>query len=175
MNIVNVHQRLLHATPQQVGTLIDSLASRNDGLWPGKAWPRMKLDRPLGVGADGGHGMIRYRVESYTPGQAVRFRFISPQGFDGWHGFDVLEATAAHSVLEHRIEMSASGKALLLWLLAIRPLHDACVEDALSQAQVSLGNTPLAVPWSLRVRVLRWIMARIAARAQPATGQAHAG
>ena len=168
MKIVNVHQRLLHATPAEAGALIDTLASPADKLWPGKAWPRMQLDRPLAVGARGGHGMIRYTVEAYTPGQSVRFRFDSPPGFDGWHGFEVLDATASHCVLEHRIEMQARGKALLLWALAIRPLHDACVEDALSQGQRSLGSEPLPVAWSPWVRLLRRVMARRAAAATAA-------
>lgn len=158
MKVVNVHQRLLHATPQQVGALLDALGSPADALWPGKAWPRMKFDRPLAVGAIGGHGPIRYVVEAYTPGQSVRFRFTGPRGFTGWHGFEVLDATASHCVLEHRIEMKAHGRAIFLWALAIRHLHDACVEDVLSQAQLSLGNKPRQAPWPAYVRLLRWMM-----------------
>ena len=159
MKVVNVHQRLLYAPPDKVGALIDSLSSRADTLWPVQAWPRMKLDRPLGVGATGGHGPIGYFVEAYTPGQSIRFRFTAPSGFNGWHGFEVLEATSAHCVLEHRIEMTATGAALLTWPLVIRHLHDACVEDALSQAQVALGNPPKAVPQPAHVRLLRWLAA----------------
>ena len=159
MKVVNVHQRLLHATPERVGALIDTLASPADVLWPGRAWPRLKFDRPLGVGATGGHGPIRYFVEAYQPGQSVRFRFTAPRGFDGWHGFEVLEATPVHCVLEHRIEMNTRGPALLTWHLAVRHLHDACVEDALSQAQAALGNEPKPVPWSARVRLLHWLAA----------------
>lgn len=162
MKVVNIHQRLLHAPPEKVGALIDTLASPTDALWPGNGWPRMQLDRPLSVGARGGHGPIRYFVEAYVPGQMVRFRFTAPAGFDGWHGFEVLDATAVHCVLEHRIEMHARGPALLSWPLAIRHLHDACVEDALSQAQIALGETPKPVPWSGRVRLLH----RLAASSQ---------
>lgn len=165
MKVVNVHQRLLHASPERVGALIDSLASPADALWPGRPWPRMRLDRPLDVGAAGGHGPIRYCVEAYTPGQSVRFRFTGPRGFDGWHGFEVLEATPVHCVLEHRIEMKATGRAVFSWALAIRHLHDACVEDALSQAQVSLGLEPRAVPWPAYVRLLLRLM-----QARSATG-----
>ncbi|GAB3479631.1 SRPBCC family protein [Polaromonas eurypsychrophila] len=159
MKVVKVHQRLLYAPPEKVGALIDSLASPADTLWPGQAWPRMKFDRPLGVGAAGGHGPIHYFVEAYTPGQAIRFRFTAPKGFDGWHGFEVLEATPVHCVLEHRIEMTASGPALLTWPLAVKHLHIACVEDALSQAQVALGNLPKPVPWPAHVRLLHWLAA----------------
>ena len=175
MKVVNVHQRLLHATPAQVGALIDSLASPVDGLWPGKAWPRMKLDSPLGVGAAGGHGPIRYQVQDYLPGHSVRFRFTAPKGFNGWHGFEVLDAKQAHCVLEHRIEMTAEGPALLTWPLAIRHLHDACVEDALTQAQVSLGNTPKAAPWPVHVRFLRWLVSGGRALPQIPTRSQHAG
>lgn len=175
MKVVNVHQRLLHAPPEQVGALIDTLASPADALWPGRNWPRMRLDRPLGIGARGGHGPIRYTVEAYVPGQMVRFRFTAPIGFDGWHGFEVLDATAAHCVLEHRIEMDARGPALLTWPLAIRHLHDACVEDALSQAQRALGNTPRPVSWPVRVRLLHWLAARGSRRAHGPQWSQHAG
>lgn len=175
MKVVNVHQRLLHAPPERAGALIDTLASPADALWPGRRWPRMRLDRPLGVGAAGGHGPIRYVVEAYVPGQMVRFRFTAPTGFDGWHAFEVLDATAVHCVLEHRIEMTVRGPALLTWPLAIRHLHDACVEDALSQAQAALGNTPKPVPWPARVRLLHGLAARAAHRATSLHRRRHAG
>ena len=154
MKVVNVHQRLLHAKPEQVGALIDAMASPSDQLWPSDAWPRMRLDRPLGVGAVGGHGPIRYKVETYAPGQSLRFRFTGPKGFNGWHSLDVLEATTAHCVLEHRIEMTLHGAARLSWPLLYRPMHDALIEDALAAAQLALGNRSRVVPWSLWVRLL---------------------
>jgi hypothetical protein len=162
MKIVNVHQRLLHAHPERVGALIDTLASPGDRLWPHHAWPRMRFDRPLGVGATGGHGPIRYVVESYVPGQCVRFRFTAPRGMDGWHALEVLDATPVHCVLEHRVEMRLSGPALLSWPLLYRPLHDALVEDALTQAEASLGLPQHPRAWSARVRLLR----RLAGRAR---------
>ena len=161
MKVVNVHQRLLHATPLQAGALIDGLASPHDVLWPHKTWPGIRFDRPLAVGATGGHGPIRYFVESYARGQSIRFRFTAPKGFNGWHACEILDATPVHCVMEHRIEMTLEGRALLTWPLVIRPLHDACVEDLLSRAQVALGNEPKATPWSARVRFLRWLAARM--------------
>lgn len=159
MHVVNVHQRLLYASPARVGALIDALASPADAVWPRRHWPRMRLDRPLAVGATGGHGAIGYAVEAYTPSHSVRFRFTRPSGFDGWHGIEVLEATAAHCVLEHRIEMRVQGLARLTWPLIIRPLHDALIEDALTQAQVALGNPAAARrPWSTWVRLLRRLL-----------------
>lgn len=154
MKIVNVHQRLLHASPDRVAALIATLGSPNDALWPHTGWPRMVLDRPLGVGASGGHGPIRYRVVAYEPAGFVRFRF---KHVEGWHAFEVLEATSQYCLLEHRMEINARGLALLRWLFVIRPLHDACLEDLLSQAEASLGEIPRVVRWSPYVRLLmRW-------------------
>lgn len=168
MKVVNVHQRLLHAAPERVGALIDSIASAHDGLWPGNGWPRMRLDRPLAVGAAGGHGPIGYFVEAYAPGRSVRFQFTAPHGFDGWHAFEVLDATAAHCVLEHRIEMrTATLRATLLWSLGIRWLHDACLRDLMAQAELSLGHPPRRRPWSPYVRML---MAVLSSRRAPRVG-----
>ncbi len=160
MKVVNVHQRLLRASPERVGALLETLGSPASAVFGrGGRWPRMKLDRPLGLGAAGGHGPICYFVDGYTPGQWVRFRFTVPLGFDGHHAFEVLEATPQHCVLEHRIEMDARGVGLLKWIFFIRPLHDACVEDVLSQAEASLGETPRQMPWLPYVRLLMWLTA----------------
>jgi hypothetical protein len=168
MQVTNVHQRLLRAPPARVGALIDKLASPADQLWAQRDWPRMRFDRPLAVGADGGHGPIRYAVEAYVPGELVRFRFKSPKGLVGWHALEVLDATGAHCVLEHRVEARLHGMARITWPLLWRHLHDALVEDALASAQVALGETPRRVPWSRWVRFLRWCMEpRMARRAAP--------
>ena len=119
----------------------------------------MKFDRPLCVGAQGGHGPIRYTVEAYAPGRSIRFRFTGPRGFDGWHGLAVLDATSACAVLEHRLEMRIHGIALFTWPLLYRHLHDALLEDALASAQLALGEAPRRVPWPRYVRLLRWLLA----------------
>jgi hypothetical protein len=160
MKVRNVHVRDLPAPADAAGRLIDSLASPNDLLWPGDRWPAMRLDRPLGTEASGGHGPIRYVVESYEPGVNVRFRFTAPAGFDGWHGFDA-EATAPHrSRLRHVLEMGVFGRAAVSWSLAFRPLHDALIEDALDRAAVATGGEPVRAGWSLWVRILRRLLRR---------------
>lgn len=174
MNIVNVHQRRLEATPAQVAELMASLGSPDDKLWP-PHWPRIRFDRPLVPGAVGGHGPIGYVVTAYTPGESIRFRFTEPKGFEGWHSFTVLDATEEDCFLEHRIEMQTEGRATLLWELAIRHLHNALIEDALSQAQRAVGNKPLVVPWPAKVRVLRWLMSVGKSKPQAAHGDARAG
>jgi len=162
MQVRNVHERVFTLPLATVGALIDSLASRGDRLWPVKKWPPMRFDRPLAVGAVGGHGPVRYSVEKYLQGQMIVFRFSAPRGFDGTHRFEV-EQRQGHTVLRHVIEMRATGPAWLSWPLLFLPLHDACLEDCLDRATLSLG-VPLPYParYSVYVRLLRAIMRMIA-------------
>jgi len=166
MRVLNVHEREIPVSLDEVGALIDSLASEHDALWPRTTWPPVRFDRPLGVGAVGGHGMIRYVVEEYRPGQSVRFRFAGVPGFEGHHRFEVLPGEGGAAVLRHTIDMRIGGRAFIRWPLVIRPLHDALVEDALAQAQASLGVAPTVRRWSPWVRVLRWVMSRGRGRGQ---------
>jgi hypothetical protein len=156
--VLNVHEREIAATAVVVGALIDSLASDHDVLWPATMWPSMRFDRPLGVGAVGGHGPIRYAVEDYVPARSVRFRFRGPRGFIGHHRLEVLPIDEQATLLRHTIDMSTEGPALLTWPLVFRPLHDALLEDALAQAQASLGQVPIVRPWSRWVKILRWLV-----------------
>ena len=160
MRVVNVHQRQFSCSPEQAARLLDSLSSPHDSLWPSKHWPRMRLDKPLGLGATGGHGPIRYKVVAYEPGKNVTFQFLSPRGFLGKHWFEVSSLGTSGVILRHTIDMSLVGSALLLWHVAIRPLHDALVEDALTNAQVALGEPPAPVPWTPWVRLLRGVVGR---------------
>lgn len=164
--IRNVHERILPRPAAKVGPLLDGLSSAGDRLWPGGAWPPMRFDAPLGVGARGGHGPIRYEVERYEPGRSVRFRFRAPRGFRGFHGFEVLERRNGSCVLRHTLEMDVVGSARLSWPLVYRPLHDALLEDVLARAQAQLGLTPEVRRWSLWVRGLRAALSRGRAGAQ---------
>ncbi|EMS78853.1 hypothetical protein [Desulfotignum phosphitoxidans] len=174
MKDLNIHEREFEADYEQVAKLIDSLSSEHDLLWPSQCWPRMKFDRQLGVGAKGGHGPIGYFVESYKPGQSIRFCFTSPKGFNGFHKFDVVNSTHHSVLLRHTIEIKLKGSALLTWPLVIRPLHDALIEDALSTAQASLGIAPQMRSWSPWVKVIRWMMSGGKAQIQIVTNNANA-
>jgi hypothetical protein len=155
MLVRNVHEREFPLPLATVGALIDTLASREDRLWPTGKWPPMRFDRPLAVGAMGGHGPVRYSVEEYRPGRSIRFRFTAPRGFNGTHRFEVGEREGK-TVLRHVIEMRAAGPALLSWPLAIRPLHNAAIEDCFDRATVSLGiQLERPARWSIYVCVLR--------------------
>ncbi|MGI5347518.1 SRPBCC family protein [Streptomyces sp. CA-250714] len=141
MDVYNVHERLLPAPPSRVATLLDSLAGDDDQLWP-RGWPPMAFDRPLGEGAAGGHGPVRYTVAAYVPGTWVRFAFTGPRGFDGFHEYAVLTADGDRTLLRHTLAMRARGPARLSWPLFWRPLHDACLEDGLDRAERNCGGEP---------------------------------
>jgi len=174
MKVLNIHERELKADYEQAAKLIDSLSSGDDLIWPNQCWPRMKFDRPLSVGAKGGHGPIGYVVEAYKPGQSIKFCFTSPKGFNGFHKFDVVKNTHQPVLLRHTIEMELKGAALLTWPLIIQPLHDALLEDALSTAQASLGMAPRMKPWSPWVKIIRWIMSGGKAQTQIMPNNANA-
>jgi hypothetical protein len=152
----NVHERRLRATPPQVGALLDRLSGEDDVLWPVDAWPSLRLDRPLGVGARGGHGPIRYTVEAYEPGRLVRFRFDPSLRIDGWHALEVVPESADVTVLRNVAQGRPRGRMRLLWPLAVRWLHDALIENLLDRAERELHGV-VARPgrWSPWVRVLR--------------------
>ncbi|MCB2223555.1 MAG: SRPBCC family protein [Actinobacteria bacterium] len=160
MRIANVHRRRLDAPAGDVAALLSTLASDDDRLWPHRTWPPMRFDRPLGPGADGGHGPIRYVVESVEPGRSVTFRFTGPPGLAGTHAFEVAtdgDATA----LTHTIDGRASARFALPWLLVYRPLHDALVEDALDRAErETCGEVASPARWSWWVRMLRRLAGR---------------
>ncbi len=157
--VFNAHERVLPASVEVVGALLDRLGSENDPIWPSDRWPRLELDRGgLVVGAKGGHGPIRYHVVEYDPGRFVRFRFSGPPGFLGHHEFIVEHATAG-ALLRHVVVLAPSGNARYSWPLVWRPLHDALIEDALDRAQAAVtGTAPPPRAWSWWVRVLRkWL------------------
>jgi hypothetical protein len=158
--IRNIHQRQCAASAEAAGALLDSLAGPHDRLWPGDAWPPMQLDRGLAVGSRGGHGPIRYSVESYQPGRSVVFRFLPGVGIDGVHRFEVLNDGESKATLRHEIDGIAVGSMRIMWPLLVRPLHDALVEDALDNATAALGNGPAPVRrHSVAVRIGRRVMA----------------
>ncbi len=156
----NVHERILPRPPSEVGALLDSLSSETDRLWPSDHWPAMRFDRPLQVGASGGHGPIRSVVDGYEAGHRVRFRFTAPLGFTGHHGFELEPTQSGEVILRHELRMTTHGPALITWPLIFGPLHDALIEDALTLAQEQLHLPALRRPWSRWVRFLRRVLGR---------------
>jgi hypothetical protein len=167
MKIRNVHERRLDAGPEKVGALLDTLSSTGDRLWPGDRWPPQRFDAPLGVGARGGHGPVRYAVTAYVPGRIAEFRFDGTgltAGWDGRHLFEVIPRKS-HVILRHTIDAAADPKSWLAWFFMIRPMHNALMEDALDRAEHELGTGPKKpADWGVWTRILRKMAAKRAPR-----------
>lgn len=119
----------------------------------------MRFDRPLGIGATGGHGPIRYAVEKFDSTKVV-FRFNAESGpavgLEGTHGFFIEPVGPDSTRLVHRIDGKSHGAMTLRWLAFFLPLHDALIEDALDCAERALTGTVVRpARHGIRVRVLR--------------------
>ncbi|PWW62586.1 hypothetical protein [Actinokineospora spheciospongiae] len=147
--IHNRHERVLPADP---GPLLDAIAEPEGPLWPHHRWPALRLDRPLGPGARGGHGPVRYTCTAHEPGRLVEFTFDPGIGLRGTHTFTARPGR----VLRHDLRARPTGAGHLTWPLAIRWLHDALIKDLLDRAATALGDPPpRPAPHSRYVRVLR--------------------
>ncbi len=152
----SVHERVLAASASTVGVMLDGLGREGDRLWPAPAWPPMRLDRPLAVGADGGHDEIRYVVSAYEPGRRVEFRFHPVTGLAGFHALEVEPIDARSCVLRHVLEARPMGRMRLLVPAVVRWLHDAVVEDLLDNAErAATGTVAHPYRYSPWVRLLR--------------------
>ncbi len=167
MKIWNVHERRLYAPAKSVGAVMDTLSSRDDRLWPHDLWPPQQFDKPLGVGARGGHCPIRYAVSAYVPGRVVEYTFDGTgltTRWDGRHLFEVIPRRS-HVILRHTIDAAADPKTWLTWFFMIRPMHNALMEDAMDRAESHLGIGPKKpARWATGVRFLRRMAAKKAAR-----------
>lgn len=163
MKVYNVHERPLYVQPGDVGKMIYSHAGPDDLLWPKDQWPAMELDAGLRPGARGGHGPIQYHVTDYMPGERIVLRFDDSGligGFDGRHLFEAIPRRG-HVILRHIVDAECSFKLWIKWHLVVGPLHDALLEDSLDTAESRLADGPRkSSRWSLRVRFLRWMIAR---------------
>ena len=154
--IRNVHERVINASIESLGALLDGLGQKDDRLWPSQSWTPMVLDRPLAVGADGGHGVIRYYVSEYEPGRRVRFTFHPRTGIIGAHelGLDALDDE--RSRIRHVLIGRTSGAMRVMFPAAVEPLHDAVIEDLFDNAErEATGTVVRPATWSPRVRLLR--------------------
>jgi hypothetical protein len=141
--------------------LLRDLASHQDRLWPGDKWWPQRFEGGLVPGAKGGHGPVRYKVESVSP-RSVAYRFPPHGWFRGTHRFELAQEPAGVR-LTHTLEGTLHGVGHLLWPLAVRQLHDALLEDVLDRAEAASGHPP-AVParHSGYVRFLRRRWLRLA-------------
>jgi hypothetical protein len=153
--ITDLHTREIDAPREVVGEILDTLGSRDDRLWAVDIWPAepVRFDRPLSVGATGGHGAIRYSVEWYEPGWLIVFRITPGGGLCGTHGFELEPLGADRTRLTHFLEAETRP-----WMRPILPIligwHNAMVETALDRAELEATGSltrPTHIPLWLRI------------------------
>jgi hypothetical protein len=167
--IDNTHERLLPACAADVGRLLDRLGRPGDPLWPSPTWIPMRLDRPLAVGADGGHGPVRYHVTAYRPGRLVEFTFDPRIGLTGTHTAEVIAVSDDTCLLRHRLVATPTGAMRLLWPALVGICHDTVLEHLLDNAEAAVTGTvgnPVRYPWRARLAV-RLESVRVSATAVP--------
>ena len=158
MKVTNIHTRIIDQPKEQIAPLLDTLSSRKDMVWPIGKWPAMRLKQGLQEGSSGGHGPIRYTVSRYLPGEIVQFEFSKPTGFNGFHRFELSSLEEGQTQLKHIIKMNTRGMGTLAWVLAIRWLHDALVEDAFDRVENYFSGKKKKTEWSFWVKTLRSLL-----------------
>jgi hypothetical protein len=160
MKVINIHSRKIAQPKANMVELFKTLATKNDLMLATDKWPAMKLDKGMTIGSHGGHGLIRYFVEAYSPDGFVKFSFTRPKGFHGFHQFEIIALSDHQTEIKHTINMSTTGPALLTWPLVIRWLHDALIEDAFDKVENNFNEKKKITRWSLWVKFLRWVLNR---------------
>lgn len=158
MKVVNIHQRTIDQPKEKIVSLIETLSTKEDKVWPKEQWPKMRLNKGLVVGSKGGHGPIGYTIHQYQPGELIEFEFTKPQGFNGFHRFEIEPLSENQTSVKHIIDINTTGLGLLSWPLAIRWLHDALIEDAFDKIENQFLSEPKRTEWNLWVKMLRTIL-----------------
>lgn len=168
MRIHNVHERVLDVPLDEARKLIDQLGQPDDLVFPTPQWPPMVLEAPLAEGVKGGHGPMRYCVKRYEPGRLAEFETEPGVGIAGSHTFELEKHDDDRTTLRHTVDGELEGGMRLVWPVAMRPIHDAMVEDILDQAERATGHSPKKrQPWSPWVRLIRRVGADGARRTTP--------
>jgi len=168
----NVHEREIGAPLERLAPLLDRLGGPDDELWPAPAWWPMSLDRPLGVGADGGHGGVRYHVSEHDPGRRVRFELRPGGGLAGYHELSLEPLGPTRTRIRHEAVCRFGGAMRVLGPAVLLPLHDAVLEDLLDNAErVGTGTVRSPARWSAWVWCWQQVTERVRTReAQPPAG-----
>ncbi|WP_298537248.1 hypothetical protein [uncultured Algibacter sp.] len=136
-----------------------TLATREDRMWPKDNWPAMKFKKGLEVGEQGGHGMIRYSIKGYKEGEYITFEFLKPKRFNGIHKFEIRALNEDITEVKHSIKMKTDGLiATFKWILVIRWLHGALIENAFDTIENNFVATKKFTTWSSWVCLWRFLL-----------------
>lgn len=155
MKVLNIHTRTINQPIEVVGGLLSSLSSERDKVWPFEAWPAMKFKEGLTLNARGGHGPIRYHISKYTPNKSIEFTILSPKGFHGTHSYAFMSKTDKTTEVTHTIDMKTEGSGTIIWLFAVKWLHNALLEDSLDKIENQFNKQKKNTKRSFYVSLLR--------------------
>ena len=158
MKVINIHTRNINQPKTKIAELFKTLSSKNDMILATDKWFPMILDNGLKIGSKGGHGPIRYTVQDYQPKKLVQFKFTKPDGFNGFHQFEITELENNMTELKHIIDMNTTIRASFLWFIAIRWLHDAYIEDAFDKVENNFVTVKKVSKWNIWVKFLRNVL-----------------
>ncbi|MCA0153866.1 hypothetical protein [Winogradskyella vincentii] len=135
MRVNNIHKRTINQPKERLSVLIRTLATENDLIWPTRNWPSMRFKEGFKIGAKGGHGIIKYEIIKLKDGESIRFKFIKPEGFIGYHQLHLVGLSEIKTEIVHEIKMRTTFKATFFWLFIIRWLHNALIEEAFDNVE----------------------------------------
>ena len=159
MEIINTHRRIINKPKEVVFKIFETLATKNDKIWPYEKWPAIRFKDGLKVGSEGGHGPIRYSVLSNDYEDGIVFKFAN-KGFNGIHRFQINAINDSQVEVLHIIKMKTSGKATFYWVFVIRWLHDALIEDAFDKIENQFLLNKKETKYSIWVKFLRLIKSK---------------
>jgi len=137
MHVLNIHSRTYDLSKDNITNLLNTLSNNSDEIWPKEKWPRMKLD---------------------DPGKQIVFRFTHPKEFKGVHKFDIAALDNDKTKLTHTIDMKVNALGYFKWLVAVKWLHDALIEDGLDKLYTKTTGKSKVTPWNIWVKILRAIL-----------------
>ncbi len=163
----NVHERRIAANGEEVRRMLDTLGTEGDLMWRTDLVPAMVMSDGPRVGSSGGHGLVRYHVTAFQPGERIEYTLDEGLGLAGTHTFTV--SSGEPTVIRHEIRGELSGVMRWAWGPIVEPTHDGVIEDVFDHVErVCTGEA------HRRVRTPGWFraLARPAARAEAKRGGA---
>ncbi|WP_456441333.1 hypothetical protein [Psychroserpens sp.] len=155
MRVINSHKRIINKPKEKVFKLLKTLATNDDQIWPYNNWPAMRFKEGVKLGSRGGHGRIRYTIIALEPGKHIKFEFTKPEGFNGTHELNIKAISEDTSEISHLIKMNTTFKASFLWMLVVRWLHDALIEEAFDTVENYFSEEKKKTKYNLWVISLR--------------------
>lgn len=162
MDVINTHKRIINLPKAEVATLLETLSTKKDKVWPKDNWPSIRFKNGLKVREVGGHGIIRYSVYEFIPEKLIVFKFLKPKGFNGIHKFEIVAINKSSTEVKHSIIMkTTSMMATLKWVIAIKWLHNALIENAFDTIENNYLEVKKHTKWNCWVSLWRFILTKI--------------